>query len=75
MSCFDLENMATTIDNLSTSLEIMLCCNNAEGGQEILESCDQLESLIVSFDDQMNTLKEVLNKGNNALKSVSSHKF
>lgn len=70
MSTFDLEKMVRTIDNLSTCLDIMLCCKDTEGGQEILKSCEQLDNLIMSFDDQMNILKEALMKEKNARQSV-----
>ncbi|XP_025405463.1 spindle and kinetochore-associated protein 1 homolog [Sipha flava] len=68
MSIFDLEKMVETVDNLSTCLDVMLCCKEAEGGQEILESCDQLDNLIKSFDDQMNVLENALTKERNAVK-------
>lgn len=71
MSNFDLAKMAATLDNLSTSLDIMLCCKNVDGGEEILESCEQLESLAVSLDEQIQILKEALVKEKNARKSVS----
>jgi hypothetical protein len=70
MSIFDLEKMVETVDNLSTCLDVMLCCKEAEGGQEILESCDQLDNLIKSFDDQMNVLENALTKERNAVKLV-----
>lgn len=70
MSTFDLEKMVGTIDNLSTCLDVMLCCKDTEGGQEILESCEQLDNLIISFDDQMNVVKEALLKEKNARLSV-----
>lgn len=71
MSSFDLEKMVATVDNLSTCLDIILCCNDTEGKQEILDSCDKLNNLVTSFDDQMNTLKETLIKQKNARLSVS----
>jgi len=69
MNSFDLVKMAETIDNLSTSLDIMLCCKKADGGQEIIESCEQLDNLIISFDDQLNILKEALAKEKNTRQS------
>jgi len=71
MNSFDLVKMVETIDNLSTSLDIMLCCKKADGGQEIIESCEQLDNLIISFDDQLNILKEALTKEKNTRQSVS----
>lgn len=75
MSTFDLEKMVGTVENLSITLDVMLCCKDAEGGQEILESCEQLDSLIMLFDDQMNVLKEALLKEKNARQSVMQLKF
>lgn len=75
MSVFDLEKMVGTIDNLSTCLDVMLCCKDSEGGQEILESCEQLDNLIVTFDDQINILKEALIKEKNARQSVKQFFF
>ncbi|CAI6348891.1 unnamed protein product [Macrosiphum euphorbiae] len=69
MSIFNLEKMVGTIDKLSTSLDVMLCCKDSEGGQEILETCEQLDSLIMSFDDQISILKDALIKEKNARQS------
>ncbi|KAF0730394.1 spindle and kinetochore-associated protein 1-like [Aphis craccivora] len=69
MSVFNLEKMVGTIDNLSTSLDVMLCCKDSEGGQEILESCEQLDNLIMSFDDQISILKDALIKEKNSRQS------
>ncbi|XP_060877026.1 spindle and kinetochore-associated protein 1-like [Metopolophium dirhodum] len=69
MSTFNLEKMVGTIDKLSTSLDVMLCCKDSEGGQEILETCEQLDSLIMSFDDQISILKDALIKEKNARQS------
>lgn len=71
MSNFDLKKMATAIDNLTTTLDIMLCCKDDEGGKEILESCEQLDHLILLFDDQMNVLKEALVREKQFRQSVS----
>lgn len=71
MCSFDIEKMAKVIDNLGTCLDVMLCSKDTDGGQEVLESCEQLENLTVSFDDQLNTLKEALEKQKNARQSVS----
>jgi len=71
MSNFDLEKMARTVDNLSTCLDLMLCCKDTEGGEDILNNWEQLDKLITSFDDQMNILKESLIKEENARQSVS----
>jgi len=71
MSTFNLEKMVGTIDNLSTSLDVMLCCKDNEGGQEILETCEQLDNLIMSFDDQISILKDALIKEKNSRQSVS----
>lgn len=73
MSSFDLEKMVRTIDNLSTGLDVMLCCKDTEGGQEILESCEQLDNLILSFDDQLSIIVEALMKEKDARQSVSLH--
>lgn len=70
MSNFDLAKMAATVDNLGTSLDIMLCCKDVDGGEEILESCEQLESLVVSLDRQIQILKAALVKEKNARQSV-----
>lgn len=75
MSYFNLEKMVSTIDNLSTSLDVMLCCKDTEGGQEILESCEQLESLILSFDDQLSILNKALTKEKNARQTVSKNNY
>lgn len=71
MSSFDLEKMLETIDDLSTCLDVMLCSKDTEGGQEILESLDQLNNLIPSFDNQIIELENALSKERNFLKSVS----
>lgn len=71
MSSFDLEKMDDTINNLAISLDIMLCCNDTGGGQEILESFQHLDNLIMSFDDQINLLNDILTKEKNAQKLVS----
>lgn len=73
MSSFNLKKMATTIDNLTTTLDIMLSCKDDQGGQEILESCEQLDHQIKSFDNQMNILKEAIVKEKNFCQSVSQH--
>lgn len=70
-SRFDLNKMVETLDNLSTCLDIMLCCKDSEGGQQITESYLQLDNLNTSLNDQMDVLKESLTKEKNALKSVS----
>lgn len=70
MSNFDLEKMVGTIDNLGTCLDVMLCCKDTEGGQEILESCDRLDKLIKSFEDQMNILENTLTKERNSVRLV-----
>ncbi|XP_050428625.1 uncharacterized protein LOC126838328 [Adelges cooleyi] len=66
MSNFDLEKMVSTVDNLSTCLDVMLCLKNPEGGKEILGTYEKLDSLVISFDDQISTLKNVLIKEKNA---------
>lgn len=71
MSSFDLVIMDETINNLSISLDIMLCCKDIKGGQEILESFQHLDNLIMSFDDQINFLNDALTKEKNARQSVS----
>jgi len=71
MSTFDLEKMVGTIDKLGTSLDVMLCCKDSDGGQEILETCEQLDNLIMSLDDQISILKDALIKEKNARQSVS----
>jgi len=71
MSNFDLEKMVGTVDNLSICLDLMLCCKDTEGGEEILNNWEQLDKLITSFDDQINILKESLIKEKNARQSVS----
>lgn len=71
MSNFDLEKMDETINNLSISLDVMLCCKDTEGGREILESFLKLENLIMSFDEQINILHDALIKEKNARQSVS----
>lgn len=69
MSIFNLEKMLGTIDNLGTSLDVMLCCKDSEGGQEISETCEQLNNLIMSFDDQISILKDALIKEKNSRQS------
>lgn len=71
MSDFNIEKMAETIDNLSMCLDIMLCCKDADGGEDMLNACKQLDDLVMSFDDQINILNEALTKENTALESVS----
>ncbi|XP_050520542.1 probable serine/threonine-protein kinase DDB_G0277071 [Daktulosphaira vitifoliae] len=69
MSSFDLSKMVSTVDNLSTCLDIMLCCKSPEGGKEIIDTYDNLENLVTIFENQMNTLKKALVREKNARQS------
>jgi len=71
MSNFDLKKMVETVDNLSTCLDVMLCCKDIEIREEVLNSWEQLDNLLTLFDDQMNNLKELLTKEKDARQSVS----
>lgn len=75
MSVFDIEKMAGTIDNLSMCLDVMLCCKDTDGGEDILKACEQLDNLVISFDDQINILKEALTKEKTARESVSQLEY
>lgn len=70
-SRFDLNKMVETIDNLSICLDIMLCCKDNEGGQQILESYLQLDNLNNSLNDQIDVLKKALTKEKDVRQTVS----